>query len=167
MRNTIIVGLTILTLCILASCEREYPSIWNPDQEFRPNPIITSVEPPEGTFAVIGTVTVTGENFSPVKDENCIYFDGERGTILTANDTLLTANPPNIAGDSIRIKLRVKGALLYAEYYPYKLMYAAEEYGGFDDYDDCYGLACDTNENLYVSVRSRKVIMVTPDGEQH
>ena len=167
MRNTVIVGLTILTLCILASCEREYPSIWNPNQEFRPNPIITSVEPPEGTFAVIGTVTVKGENFSPVKDENYIYFDGERGTILTANDTLLTANPPNIAGDSIRIKLRVEGALLYAEYYPYKLMYAAEEYGGFGDYDDCYGLACDTNENLYVSVRSRKVIMVTPDGEQH
>lgn len=148
------------------SCEREYESIWDPEKQYRPNPVITSVEPAEGTFAGIGEVTITGENFSSSKDSNHVYFDGTEGTVLSATDTQLIVQAPNIAGDSLRIKLYVEGALLFGEYYPYKLIQAAIEYGGFSDVDDAYGIACDKDENLYVSLAGKKIVKVTPDGEQ-
>ncbi len=148
-------------------CEKEHPSIWNPGQEYKPDPVITNVEPEEGTFAVIGEVTIDGENFSTVKEENHVYFNGIKATNLSVTDTELVVLAPNVAGDSLKIQLYVDGALLFAEYYPYKLVLPAKEYGGFDDYDDCYGIACDLDENLYVSLVGKKVVKVTPDGEQH
>lgn len=165
-------GLTIIIILFLAftsfiGCEKENPSIWNPGQEYKPNPVITGVEPVDGTFAVIGEVTIKGENFSTVKEENHVYFSGKKATILSATETELNVLTPNIAGDSLTIKLRVDGAVLFAEYYPYKLLLAASEYGGFGDLDDAYGIACDLDENLYVSLAGKKVVKVTLDGEQH
>lgn len=164
-------SLTVIIVLFLAitfvGCEKEYPSIWDPDQEYRPNPVITSVEPVGGTFAVIGEVTIRGENFSPVKEENHVYFDGSKATMLSATETELHVLTPYIAGDSLKIKVRVDSAILFAEYYPYKLALAAIEYGGFGDYDDAYGIACDIDENLYVSLAGKKIAKITPDGEQH
>ena len=161
---TITVILFIATV-FFEGCKKEYPSIWNPNQQYRPNPVITRVEP-DSTFAVIGIVTITGENFSSSKDSDYVYFDGVEGTVLSATDTQLIVQAPNIAGDSLRIKVRVVGALLFGEYYPYKLLYAAIEYGGFSDVDDAYGVACDKDENLYVSLSGKKIVKVTPNGER-
>jgi len=143
----------------------EYESIWGPDKEYKPDPKITSVEP-DSTYAGIGEVTIKGENFSPAKDSNHVYFDGKEATTLSATATELVVLAPNVAGDSLTIKLRVDGALLYDEYYPYKLMRAAIEYGGFSDVDDAWGIACDIGETLYVSLAGNKLVKVTPDGEQ-
>ncbi|MDQ7053704.1 MAG: hypothetical protein Q9P14_12730 [candidate division KSB1 bacterium] len=58
------------------------------------------------------------------------------------------------------------GAILFAEWYPYKLEPAAIEWGDFDKFDDAYAIACDKDENLYVSLKGRKIVKVTPDGER-
>jgi len=163
---TIIIVLS-LAIAFFTGCEKEYPSIWNPEYESKPTPIITSVEPVDGAFAVIGEVAIKGENFSAVKEENHVYFGGKKATTLSASETELIVLAPNITGDSLTVKLRVDGAILFTEYYPYKLKLAAIEYGGFGDYDDAYGIACDTAENLYVSLAGKKIVKITPDGEQH
>lgn len=163
-------AITVVLFLAFASfigCEKEYPSIWDPEYESKPTPVITSVEPVDGAFAVIGEVTIKGENFSAVREENHVYFNGIKATNLSAIDTELVVLAPNVAGDSLTINLRVDGAILLAEYYPYKLKLAAIEYGGFGDYDDAYGIACDTDENLYVSLAGKKIAKITPDGEQH
>jgi len=156
-----------LALVFFMGCEKEYTSIWDPNKQYRPNPIITGVEPAGGAFAGISEITIKGENFSPVKEENFVYFDGSKATVLSASETELIVRAPNIAGDSLRIKVRVTGAILFAEYFPYKLELAVVEYGDFGDYDDAYGIACDKDENLYVSLMGKKVVKVTPDGERH
>lgn len=167
MKKRLTAVMMLFVAITFVGCEKEYPSIWDPDQEYRPNPVISSVEPVEGTFAVIGEVTIRGENFSPVKEENHVYFDGNRATMLSATETELRVLTPDIAGDSLEIKVRVDGAILFAEYYPYKLALVSVEYGGFGDLDDAYGIACDIDGNLYVSLVGKRIVKITPDGEQH
>ncbi|MDQ7053705.1 MAG: IPT/TIG domain-containing protein [candidate division KSB1 bacterium] len=82
------------------------PSIWDPEWKGRPDPVITGVEPPGGTFAGIGIVTLIGENFSSEPAENHVYFDGVKGEILSATPTAVQVKAPNLTGDSVRIKLR-------------------------------------------------------------
>jgi hypothetical protein len=155
-----------LVISFFTGCKNEYPpSLWDPGKEYRPNPAITSVEP-DSAYAGIGEVTIKGDSFAVSVDSNHVYFDGIEATILSATATQLTVLAPNVPGDSLRIKLRIDGALLYDEYYPYKLTRAAIEYGGFSDVDDAWGIACDKDENLYVSLAGKKIVKVTPDGEQ-
>lgn len=148
-------------------CENEYPpSIWNPEFQGKPDPVITSVDPPDVAFAGIGVLTITGQNFSPTPEENHVYFNGVEGTILSASATELQVRAPNVPGDSIMIKLRVDGAILFAEYSPYRLDLAAIDWGGLGKFDDAYGIAVDKEENVYVSLKGKKIIKITTDGEQ-
>jgi len=156
-----------LLATVFVACENEYPpSIWEPEYKGRPDPVITAVEPPDGSFAGIGHVKLIGKNFSSVAEENYVYFNGVRATVLSASETELVVLAPNLPADSVRIKVRVVGALLFAEYYPYRLESAVVEYGEFTEYDDAYGLACDKDENLYVSLAGKKLVKVEPSGTQ-
>ncbi|RMF63236.1 MAG: hypothetical protein D6743_11025 [Calditrichaeota bacterium] len=151
----------------LLTCGKEpTSSIWNPQWQGRPDPVISRVEPAEGAFAGIGLVTLYGENFSSDAAENHVYFDGVSAEILSASTTSVQVKAPNITGDSVRIKLRVDGAILFAEWYPYRLEPAAIEWGDFDQFDDAYAIACDKDENVYVSLKGKKIVRVTPDGER-
>lgn len=159
----------LMILCWIIACEPEYPSSpWNPNDEGKPTPVINSVDPLEGVFAGIDEIAITGKNFSSLSEENLVFFNGVLGTVLSASDTQLRViSPPIITGDSIKIQLSVIGAYLFSEYYPYKLEAAVTEYGVFDDYDDAYGIACDANETLYVSLVGKKIVQITPDGERY
>ena len=167
-RKSVLLLLTLgVVVALVAGCENKYPpSIWQPEYKGRPDPVITAVEPPDGSFAGIGHVKLIGKNFSPNKEENHVYFNGTEATVLSASETELVVLAPNLPADSIRIKVRVVGALLFGEYFPYRLESAVVEYGDFTEYDDAYGIACDKSENLYVSLAGKKIIKVAPDGTQ-
>lgn len=143
------------------------PSLYDPNAKpSQPNPVISSVEPAEGTYSGIGEVTITGQNFSSNMENIHVYFDGEKGTNISASVTEVKVIVPIVSGDSVRIKIRVDGAISYAEFFPYKLEIAAREYGGVDYISDAYGVACDLNENLYISLGESRIIKVTPDELQ-
>lgn len=166
--NALLLGAIIILF--FTGCETDYPpSLYDPDDQGKPNPIIISVEPAEGVYAGIDTITITGENFSPVIEENFVYFDGNKPVILSASVTELIVQAPVIKGDSLKIQVAVPGAHLFAEYYPYKIEFAAIEYGGIDEYSDAYGIACDTLENLYVSFGPEgpdKIVKITTGEEE-
>jgi hypothetical protein len=177
--SKILLALAILALLFNMGCENDYPdSVWNPTYSSRPAPVVTSVEPPTGSFAGIGIVTITGNNFSPVLSENHVYFRGTEGTILTASATELTVKVPPISiesteGDSVAIKLRVDGAYLFAtfgaeDYYTYSLQLAALQYENVDTLvHDLAGLAVDLQDKIYLFNRSNEsiVTMSNPEDE--
>ncbi|MEE9432414.1 MAG: IPT/TIG domain-containing protein [Melioribacteraceae bacterium] len=149
-------------------CENEYPdSIYNPDETFKPNPTINTISP-DLAFAGVDTIDIMGTNFSTNPSEIKVFFNGEKGEIVSSTANLVRVIPANIIGDSIKIQLRVTGALEYAEYKSYKLEPITIEYGVFDHFDDAYGLAVDLNENVYVSLFGNKLIQkITPDLERN
>ena len=162
----VLITISIFVLAgFLQSCSNDYPpSIYDPNEKFNPDPQITSIQP-DSAFAGVDTLTITGKNFSTNPEDNAVYFNGEKGTVVSCTKEVLKVVPANILGDSIKIQVRVKNALLFAEYYPYKLLPIFVEVGGFDDYDDPFGLAVDKDENLYVSIYQKGIKQVTPDGQ--
>jgi len=166
MRRNLLFILTgiLMILCWIIACEPEYPpSVWDPNEKGKPNPVIISVDPPDSVFAIVDEITITGKNFSTVPEENLVSFDGVLSTVLSAADTQLIIKAPDKIGDSLLVKVSVIGAYLFAEYFPYKLNPIAIEYGGFDEYDNIKAIACDKDENIYVT--SDKIIYkVEPDS---
>lgn len=164
----IIILIIAISLVLFNNCAEEpTPSLYDPNYTpTKPNPEIGTVEPAEGTYAGIGEVTISGENFSNAPEDVHVYFDGVKAELVSTSETKIEVIAPVVANDSVTIKIRVDGALLFAEYSPYKLEVAVREYGGINYVSDAYGVACDLNENLYLSLGEFKIIKVTPDEEQ-
>ncbi len=156
----------VLFLALLNGCANDYPdSIYNPNEQYKPDPVITSVVP-DSALAGIDTLQIIGKNFSPVIEENRVFFNGTKAQVFSATPTLLTVKAPNVPGDSVKIRVNVKGALLFAEWFPYKMNEAAMEFFKFGKFDDAYAIACDLEENIYAALKGRKVIKITQSGER-
>ncbi len=159
--------LTALLLLISFACqEPDYPdSIYDPNAEVLPNPVITSVDPPDKVFSGIGIVTITGQNFHTRNDYNLVYFNGNSGTIISSSATEVVVQTPNIIADSVKIQVAVIGAYEFAEYDNYQLYPPVVVWGG-DNFSSLYGMAVDALENLYVSESGeREIWRIFSDGE--
>lgn len=152
-------------LAFIAGCENEYPpSLYDPKEPSGPAPEITSISPPNSALAGVTQMTISGRNFSAKKEENLVYFGAVRAEVLSAAGTELKVGAPNLVKDSISVKVAVLGSELFSNVVLYRLEPAVEEYGDFTKFDDVYGIDCDRDENLYVSVVPRKIEKVTPAG---
>lgn len=144
------------------SCEEpDAPdSIWDGNEQGGTTPIISGVEPPQGAFAGIDTIMITGQHFSPDLSENLVYFNGMLGNVVSATSSLISVVPPNLVSDSVQINVAVQGAFVFGKYENlYSLKAAVVEYGPFDQFTDIYSLDLDTQENLIVSLNA------TPDAQ--
>ncbi len=158
--------LVVTVVLFISGCENDYPdSIYNPDETFKPNPVITGISP-DSAFAGVDTLNIIGENFSSNPAEITVYFNGQLGEVVSASPTLVRVIPANIIGDSIKIQLNVKGALDFANYDKYKLEPIMINYGLFDEFDNVYGIECDKEENVYISLLGKKIEKITQDLER-
>ncbi len=163
-------GILMLTLIglafIFAGCDQEpTPSLYKPDETGRPTPVLNEIQPANSSLAGIGEITIIGENFSSTPEENLVFFGGTRAEMVSATETQLVVKSPNVPQDSLAVKVAVQGAYLFSNTLYYDLLPAVEEYGGFGDFDDNYALAVDKDENLYVSLKGKRLVKVTPGGE--
>jgi sugar lactone lactonase YvrE len=166
---------SILLVLIIAfsfiACDNDYPgSLYNPDQPMRPAPVIQSVDPPGSALAGVSIVTITGTGFSSVKEENVAYFGTKAGTIIEASETSLQVQAPNEVGDSLMLRVAVAGTFDFSNEVLYMLEPAVFDFGGFPNTQAPWGLATDTDGNIYVSVtqgtQSAGIVKITPEGEK-
>lgn len=160
-------GLLIsLLLLLFVSCEKEATkSVYDENPTVKPDPVITSIEPPVGALAGIGTVTINGSNFSPNPVENAVFFGSTPATVVSASESEMVVQTPNILADSLEVKVSVVGALLFSNVMYYTLEPAVEEYGGYGVAgEDLYAIAADTAENVYVFRSIRFIDIITPDS---
>ncbi len=158
-------------LLLLLACEEEPKSIYDPDVVGNPDPIISTVVPDSNfsssnvVFAGIGVVVINGENFSATRDYNNVFFDGIPGIILTASTTSLRVQVPNITGDSVQVRVAVRGAYYFGDYAsPLPIISAVREVGGFIDSDPYIStVSCDNSGNIYVN-GDKDIYIVQPDS---
>jgi hypothetical protein len=119
-------------------------------------------------------LTIIGQNFSTVMEENLVYFNGVSAEILSASATELVVKAPNVVSDSILVQVSVQGAVLFGEYFPYPLQSAIFIVGDFDKNDDAYAIEYNpADSSLYLSLfkdnkgASKKIVRVSPDNERH
>ena len=156
---------------MLAGCEEEPVSIYDPDVVGNPDPTISTVVPDSNfsstniAFAGIGVVNITGEHFSAILDDNNAFFDGVPGKVLSATPTMLRVQLPNITGDSVEVKVAVRGAYYFGEYLePFPILSAVKEVGSFIDSDPYIStISCDNSGNIFVN-GGKEIFIVEPDS---
>lgn len=153
---------------LLVRCgEEPTESIFDPNAPKGVTPVITDVQPPNSALAGIGKVTITGQNFSPNKDYNFVFFGSTKVSVLTASATQLVVKSPNVVLDTLFIKVAVHKVELFSNSWQYKLAQAVWEYGGVLGADEPYALDCDKDENLYVVLLpigvTKTITKITPD----
>lgn len=147
----------------LPSCQFEKPTaVWQENTSSSPVPVISQVEPAGGALADYSTITIIGQHFAPVAENNTVYFGKAKAMVLSATSTELQVKAPDIVGDSLLIQVVVPGAFLPAKYSPYKLEKISVEYGGFANLDWVTAMALDKDENLYAHLKSKDVEKVEP-----
>ena len=149
------------SIFILSCEEPDAPdAIWDGNDQGGSTPIVNTVEPLQGAFAGIDTLTIIGQHFSDNLSENLVYFNGMLGNVVGASSTSINVVPPNLVSDSVQINVAVQGAFIFGKYENlYSLSAAVSEYGPFDQFTDIYSLDLDRQENVIVSMNA------TPDAQ--
>jgi hypothetical protein len=155
-----------LVLILFITCEKDATkSVYNPDQEFNADPVITSIEPSAGALSGIGQITINGSNFSTTKGLNVVFFGSTIGNVLSATESKLIVQTPSLIGDSIDVKVSVVGAQLYSNSIYYPIEDATHEMGGYGNVgENLYALTVDANENVYVFRSIRFIDIISPDS---
>ena len=105
---------------VAVSC-KDSDSVFDPDFEFAPDPVITSIEPVEGYLAGIDSITIIGENFGSSVDEVTVDFDGTPGIVLSASPTRLGIRPAPVVGENVGVKVSARNAVNFSNVVSYKL----------------------------------------------
>ncbi|MDZ7260940.1 MAG: IPT/TIG domain-containing protein [candidate division KSB1 bacterium] len=160
-------GMLFFAACLLilqSGCEYNAPpSPWEESQKKEKIiPVITRVIP-ENNAGTASEITLIGEHFSPVIEENNVYFNQVPAIIKSASDTQIVVYRPNIIGDSLVIKVTVAGAVGIARFSPYKMEAVVEDFGHFTDLEAILVCALDIEDRVYLAMGSMNVIRLNSD----
>ncbi len=143
----------ISLLVLFAACENETaPSLFDPNVTSNPAPVINNLSPASGSLAGVGVVTIAGANFASNKADNFVYFDKLSAEVLEASPTQLKVKAPVLVKDSIQVRLAVSKAEKFSNTMLYKLEAAVSEPVKFQSFEEPWGIACDANGEVYVSM---------------
>jgi hypothetical protein len=176
MRKLLIIALFI-PLFISFNCEMEEPeSIFKWDATAKPDPVITSVEPPDSAYGGADrrfTVTIVGEDFGDNAAEIFVNFGSKLAEIVEFSTTQLVVTPPANFLDSLQIQISKSGSnAAYGfgvylqsngDYHPYKLKNPVSQITYFDKSTPPEGICVDGNENLFVT-HGQIIEKVSPSG---
>lgn len=165
---TILSSLLLFFVFILVGCKDEVtPSLWE-EKPKGETPVITSVSPPTEALAGVTIITIEGQNFSTVAENNYVYFDSKRAAILENSGTRLVVRAPDLVRDGILIKIAVFGVELFSNTMPYNLKAAVSLAYPFKDFENPYAIDLDNSGNLYMSLVADNVAKgiwkLAPDG---
>ena len=176
MRKPLII-FVLVALFIGFSCDTEEPDgIFDPNTTAAPDPVITSVTPPDSAYGAAdtrSTVTIVGENFGDNADEVIVNFGSKKATIISHSATQMVVTPPANFTDSLRVMVSKYGSNaayefgVYedasGEFHPYKLLNPISEIAGFDAYKLPQSVCVDNAGNVF-STHDRVIEKVSPDG---
>jgi len=176
MRKPLII-FVLVALFIGLSCDTEEPkSIFDPNATVAPNPVITSVTPPDSAYGGADerfTVTIVGQNFGDNADEVLVNFGSKLAEIVSHSATEMVVTPPTNFTDSLRVMVSKFGSNanwdfgVYeqgdAVFHPYKLLNPVFAIDGFDAYMLPQSVCVDSDGNVFVT-HDKAIEKVSPDG---
>ena len=165
----------VATLLVsLSACDfGEGESLYDPDAQTGPAPVVSSVTPSGVVLAGVDVVTIEGANFSATPTSNTVVFDDGRGNtasgiVLEASPTRLRVRVPNLPNAALRIRVAVIGAQDFSNPVAFPLAPAIVPFGEIDRTEVPFGIAADDDGTLYVSLNregsSVGVTAVASDG---
>ena len=163
-----IVGLACLVVLFWMACEIPNQPEYGPDNP-DPNPTggsaatVTAVTPGEGYLKE--DVTIQGSGFDPTPESNLVAFGDKVGTVQSASETELVVTTPNIAGETVQVRVAVKGSEFWSNEVDFTFKTALAVLA--EEFPWPMGVEADDDGNVYVGSASDEVIYkIAPDGTQ-
>lgn len=159
---------------VFAACDSgEGSSLYDPDAQTGPTPVISAVSPEGVVLAGVDAITIQGQNFAEDPADNVVVFDDASGNaapgeVLSASPTQLEVLTPNLPNPALRVRVAVIGSQDYSNAVDLPLTPAFESFGDIGTTEVPYGIAADPDGTLYVSLEregtSVGIIEIAPDG---
>lgn len=162
-------ALLMLMVAFTGCGDDKTTTLFDPNAVAKPDPTITAVTPDSG-LSGITELTITGTNFSSVKEENTVYFNTSFGEVIAATPTSLTVRAGVVteAGMNALVKVKVKGAFAFSNTVVVKLKQAVEYPLAFQSFEKPSAIEFDKNGNMYFSQLTsdvtNNIFKVTPAG---
>lgn len=155
----------ITLTAFLCSCNQDpAPSLYEPEPKGS-TPVIAAVLPSNDALAGVTEITITGSNFSRVKEENFVYFGTAQASVLQATSTSLVVKAPALIKNSLDLKVAVQGVENFSNIIKYNLLEAVGVYYAFaKGVDDPMTVAVDKNENVFVYLKDKGIKKISSTG---
>jgi hypothetical protein len=161
-----VAGLLCMIGFLLITCKGPLQPTYDEDNP-DPNPTggqaaaITSVNPTEGYLREDVTIQGTGFNLFP--EFNFVAFGNRTGTVVTASATELVVTTPAIAGETVNVKVAIKGSEFWSNEVDFTFKDALNWLA--DDINWPMGVEADDAGNVYIGSAGDEVIYkIAPDG---
>lgn len=163
--------MSVLLIAVFAiSCdENKDNSVWPGEFETKPAPVLSSISPETEFLAGVGTIELTGQNFSSDPDENRVYFNDVKAVVLEASPARLVLRTPNLVSDEVRVRVSVAGADLFSNTIMYRLLPTIQVPEGLRDSDSPVAVTVNAAGNIFASNLASGVnegIVVIANGEK-
>ncbi|MGB3544905.1 IPT/TIG domain-containing protein [Rubrivirga sp.] len=163
-----------LLLVTLPACDfGEGESLFDPDAQTNPAPVVSSVSPTGVVLAGVDVITIEGTNFSATPSDNTVVFDDQQGStasgvVLEASPTQLRVRVPNLPNPALRFRVAVIGAQDFSNSIDFPLTAAIVPYGELARTEVPFGIAADDDGTLYLSLENEGsavgITAIAPDG---
>lgn len=143
------------------------PSLYNPNWQSLPQPVVDSLTPAGTALAGVDTITVYGKNFSANRDSDGVYFNSTliyNTGIISASSTKLTLLAPALSGDTIQVRVYVIGSVDFSATYRYRLLAAIAPFGKLGSGDEAFGLTMGADSSLYASLSNPNLTGTKDEG---
>lgn len=162
---SVILGVPLLAWLIFSACEAPnqptFTAANDPNPTGLPAAQLTAIDPAEGYLKDI--VTITGSGFNTKPEFNLVAFGTKTGTIISATPTELKVQAPNIADETVPVKVAIKGS----EFWSNALEFTFKPTLAVIDEEIVWPNGVDVDEagNVYVGSAADSVIYkISPDG---
>lgn len=160
----VLLGLIGMGIAV-SGCNEEPPaSLYNEDWKSTGQPVISSISLPAAAYGGADIITITGSNFSPVLDDNLVFFDAAEGLVLSASPTELRVRTPDMTKDTVILRIAVRGSSLFSEPRQYRLMAPVTFYGGFGLSDAVASVTAAKSGTLFYTATAKILGRVLPDS---
>lgn len=154
--NSRILLFAIVLGALITGCTKDpSPSPYDPNADLGVQPVVTSITPEDGPYAISGvtTLAVAGSNFSTDTSKIIVWFDGTPAKILSLDPTLIRVRTPNFYKDSVKVRVSIIGVDKFSETQYLNVKPSFVNMTGIDYTKELpWAVAVDRNENLYVSL---------------
>ncbi len=165
LREFIIKSLLVIVLAIIAfACNENNLTEYNdPNPANMNSPVVTSINPSEAFLK--DTVTIIGSGFNKLSEYNTIFFGNKSGEIISASDTELKVVLPDITGDTVEVRVSVKGAVEWSNKINFAFKNTISIFA--ENINNAWGIAADNDGNIYVgSYDDKAIYKITETGEK-
>lgn len=149
--------LLLLAAVLITSCGKDAAPVLYDEyaNSGTPTPVVNSISPSDSAWGGYDTLTISGSNFSPVAENNLVWFDNIETHAFASTPTQIKVIAPHYPKDSVKIRVDVTTAHEYTQITkPYRIKPVQVTAWNLTMGEVPYVIALDKDQNIYSFIKA-------------